>query len=421
MKNKLFILNHFSQIILGSSLFFLSGCFFNSSSGTAQTSSSESTSTSAPIETTYVTTATNNYEYTLGKNLETLSSGSVEREFIVHVPANIDNTKPVPVVFMLHGTTGSGDVMYNSSGWVKKSEQENIISVYPSALYYCYGEDDIQINGVIDANEWRITTKWNANCLGVDYRPLCPSSVIAKLPAAKRRMLKTLEVNKSGQYVQDLKKEEDFFRSMIETLKTKYPVDETRFYISGFSNGGEMSSFLSVAMSDVFSAAAANGGSSREITTTAAQPIPVIFAVGSVDHRFLEWSLNPETTTLGSPQFNQSCASLDPLVSLYIPSECNLHEFPLDSSVLDQGIMQAMNSKFTTGQGIDFSNPTSDMIQLNGVDVGRFSSDISTIGGDNSYTMLILDNVDHVYPNGDDKSPIIMADYLWDFFKQYHK
>ena len=38
----------------------------------------------------------------------------IDREYFIHIPANYDGSKEVPLVFMLHGTSGDGEVFYDS-------------------------------------------------------------------------------------------------------------------------------------------------------------------------------------------------------------------------------------------------------------------------------------------------------------------
>nr|MBP6796091.1 hypothetical protein [Saprospiraceae bacterium] len=55
----------------------------------------------------------------------------VDREYFIHIPTNHDSSKQVPLVFMLHGTGGNGDDMYQNSGWAELSEKEGLIAVFP--------------------------------------------------------------------------------------------------------------------------------------------------------------------------------------------------------------------------------------------------------------------------------------------------
>ena len=55
-----------------------------------------------------------------GKVVRHLMVDGVQREVVLHVPDSVDGSSDVPVVFMLHGTSGSGHKFYNISGWVEK-------------------------------------------------------------------------------------------------------------------------------------------------------------------------------------------------------------------------------------------------------------------------------------------------------------
>ena len=59
-----------------------------------------------------------------------------QREFIIHVPAGYQGDRPIPVVFMLHGSNHHPGTIYNSSHWKEKSEQETILVVYPGSWRY---------------------------------------------------------------------------------------------------------------------------------------------------------------------------------------------------------------------------------------------------------------------------------------------
>lgn len=93
-------------------------------------------------------------QYETGKNYYTTEVEGVTREYYVHVPANYNPNNPTPVVFMLHGATGNGLGTYNNSGWKELGETENIITVFPTALVYCY------------TNSFGVTktaTRWNSS------------------------------------------------------------------------------------------------------------------------------------------------------------------------------------------------------------------------------------------------------------------
>ena len=47
-----------------------------------------------------------------GRQVRRLTVDGVERELVVHVPAAVDGSRTVPVVVMIHGTSGSGARFY---------------------------------------------------------------------------------------------------------------------------------------------------------------------------------------------------------------------------------------------------------------------------------------------------------------------
>lgn len=169
------------------------------------------------------------------------------REFIVFQPAGIKKSSPVPVVFMLHGTSGDGEKFYNISGWKEKAAEEKFYAVFPSSLAYCITEDGVT----------KTTTKWRHYDLD---SIACP-----------------------GQKIYDDVK---FFREMLKFLQTTYPIDPKRVYVSGFSNGGQFSFRLAVEASDVVAAVAPFGSMYSENGKVPLSMIPIYNGFGNMDDRF---------------------------------------------------------------------------------------------------------------------------------------
>ena len=92
-------------------------------------------------------------EYVVGKNRFTTLIDGLEREYYVHVPKSYAASSAVPLVFMLHGTSGNGEEFYINSGWKEVGETNNLITVFPSSWRYCIIDED----GVR-----KTTTKWNS-------------------------------------------------------------------------------------------------------------------------------------------------------------------------------------------------------------------------------------------------------------------
>lgn len=184
--------------------------------------------------------------YQIGKNRFTLSIDGDEREYYVHVPGSYSSSEEVPVVFMLHGTSGDGLRFYNISGWKEVGEKENILTVFPSSWRYC----------IIDGGQEKNTTKWT----------MFPESGWTHC---------------AGEIPRD---DIGFLRAVVEELKTKFDVDEQRIYLAGFSNGGKMAFRAAVEMSDVFAAIAQNSGTHVEGETfSPIRNIPLLLQFGNFE------------------------------------------------------------------------------------------------------------------------------------------
>lgn len=193
---------------------------------------------------TLMMSATNSF--IRGKNKFLTVVNNDVREYYVHVPKSYDGSTKVPVVFMLHGTSGNGEKFYNESGWVEVSEEENIITVFPSSWRYC----------IIDDGQIKNTTKWNI------------------LPDAEWSLC-------AGQTGRDDIK---FIKTIITELKSKFKVDTSKLYLEGFSNGGQMAAKCAIEMSDIFAAIVENAGSFfLDTTYIPKRKLPVMFEIGNQD------------------------------------------------------------------------------------------------------------------------------------------
>jgi polyhydroxybutyrate depolymerase len=181
-----------------------------------------------------------------GKNRFTTTIDGDEREYYVHVPQSYTGASPVPVVFMLHGTSGNGEDFYTRSGWKEVGEDENIITVFPSSWRYCIIDDGVQKN----------TTKWNT----------VPAEWTFCAGQTPRNDIK-------------------FLNTIITELNSKYKIDNKHIYLAGFSNGGQMAAKCGIEMSDKFAAIVqAEGSFSRDTTYIPLRKLPVTFQYGNEDY-----------------------------------------------------------------------------------------------------------------------------------------
>lgn len=309
-----------------------------------------------------------------GRVVRRLTVDGIERELVLHVPSKVDGTRRVPAVFMLHGTSGSGDRLYGISGWVEMAESEGLIAVFPSALSYCLGEDD-DSDGVIEASEYKVTTKWAGGTLGTPSMPLCTDAQIAALPAARQQEIQSRRV----------RDELAFFDAMVALLSSELPVDPKRIYVTGFSNGGQMSGRLMMERSRAFAAFAFAGGI-PVVPGPAERPAPAFFSVGSKDDRFID--------ALGLP------------------------ELPLDATLLNIAPVQTFITRVAAALQLDSSQYVSAATAVRGKTVSTLTYARSLAGADNQLVVAVVDDAAHEYPNGQNH-PVVMADLLWPFFQRY--
>ena len=309
-----------------------------------------------------------------GRIVRRLVVDGIEREFLIHVPQRVDGSTRVPVVIMIHGTSGSGGKFYSISGWVEKADATGFIAVFPSALSYCLGDDDDR-DGVVEADEYKITTKWAAGQLGSALMPLCSDEQIARLPPDRQARIES-------RIVRD---DVAFFDAIVASLQRELPVDPGRLYVTGFSNGAQMSGRLLIERTNTFAAFAMAAGG-LAVPGPALRPAPVVFSVGSMDDGFLDVS--------------------------------DLPELPLDDTLVYLTPFDGLAQRLTSAVSLDPAPPTFLPVRVNGKTLATHTYATSLVGADNRLVMAVIEDATHQYPNGTNH-PVVMADLLWPFFMRY--
>jgi poly(3-hydroxybutyrate) depolymerase len=298
----------------------------------------------------------------------TLDIGGLTRHFTVHLPWKARGGSNTPVVFMLHGTSGTGDEFYNHSGWREKADAEGFIAVFPTALRHCFYEDDNANGSFEHPAERRTPTKWAMPDLGrADRMPLCTAEQRAGLPA-----------DAAAAVDHPLADDIAFFRAMVADVVATYAADPKRVYVTGFSNGGQMSHTLAQQASDLIAAAAANAGHMREgFGTPAPRPMSMIFVVGSMDDRFTE--------NLGSP--------------LPMTDQCAAQVFANRM----QGLLGTLSLAATPCSWQE--------AQLYGqrMSIHQYTGSTAVPAASNRLYSVVVEGLTHTYPN-------YMPDALWSFF-----
>jgi polyhydroxybutyrate depolymerase len=151
-----------------------------------------------------------------GQGLITLTHGGITREYNLYVPTTYTPGTPVPLVFVLHGTTQNGGGIMDISDFNAVAEAHGFIAAYPSG----------------------IGGSWNTS-----------------LPGAST--------------ADDL--------GLIDTIATlleqQYDIDPLRVYSCGFSAGGYMSYRLACESPRCFAAIASVAGTMTDVAYNACAPV----------------------------------------------------------------------------------------------------------------------------------------------------
>jgi polyhydroxybutyrate depolymerase len=227
---------------------------------------------------TCVTAGAVGIPYRTGVNCRTVEVDGHPRRFVVYVPRHRPVTGPLrPVVFMFHGSSGTGEQFLAGSGWREQADATGLVAVFPTGLRY----------RVLDSG--RRSTKWNTFDLAEEV---------------------DLDEKPAG-YPDDAPWPADdvgFTDSIMRDLGRRLPIDPDRVYASGFSNGGEFAARLAVERSDRLAAAAFSGGGLSSVQPPS-RPIPMWLTAGTLDDRILAHTGPPPLTEL----------PLDPVSLLSVP------------------------------------------------------------------------------------------------------
>lgn len=176
-----------------------------------------------------------------GESTRTLPHDGLKRSYIVYVPAAVDWSRPVPLVFVFHGGTGNAESAIRMSGFNGVADQNGFIVVYP--------------NGSGLLSDDKLLT-WNGgSCCG----------------SAQRN-----NVDDVG-----------FVRAMVTDLQAQANIDVKRIYATGMSNGGILSQRLACEAADLFAAVAPVSGTLNFQPCDPSRPISLIEFHGTADQNIL--------------------------------------------------------------------------------------------------------------------------------------
>ncbi len=297
----------------------------------------------------------------------------MQREFWVHVGRTAQPNTPVPLVMFLHGTSGSGKQYLNISRWREKADTAGFIAVFPSALVYCFRDDENNDGDMDDPGELHATSKWTQGSLGDTLQPLCrPRDYLKLSPTQRQRTMHRFQDDTL------------FLDAMVADLKANFLIDTKRMYIAGFSNGGEMVSRLLVVRSHLFAAMASHAGHMHiPPAPLGARRVPFLRSVGNKDDRY--FSTLPGGT------------------------------MPVVQAAINFPFIQRTSVVPYLQQGLLANAPVWAPMTWNGRRIGRWTYPTALAGNKNPFAFLLVEGNTHAYPNGQ-LHEVTMADRTWPFF-----
>jgi polyhydroxybutyrate depolymerase len=178
-----------------------------------------------------------------GTSVHTMSFGGLERTYRVHRPPGL--ATPAPLVVMMHGAYGSAEQAETSYGWDPLADSAKFVVAYPDG-----------VDGV-----------WNGHgCCG---------------RAAKEN-------------IDDV----GFITAMIGQITAALPIDKSRVYATGFSNGGIMS-YVLACNTGMFAAIGPDAATQMD-PCTAPHPTSVIHIHGT-DDPTVPYNGGPGWSTVNGP------------------------------------------------------------------------------------------------------------------------
>lgn len=166
-----------------------------------------------------------------------LTHQKLRRNYFVHVPPQAAAGRPMPVVLSFHGGGSNAEVMRTYTRMDRAADRDGYIAVYPSGSSGLGG---------------RFLT-WNAgNCCG---------------PAA------ALQIDDVG-----------FVLALLDDLEKRVPIDATRVYATGLSNGAMMAYRVAAEAPERIAAVAGVAGTMSLQRFAPSVPVPVMHIHSTQDH-----------------------------------------------------------------------------------------------------------------------------------------
>ncbi|NNM35435.1 MAG: hypothetical protein HKO53_20335 [Gemmatimonadetes bacterium] len=154
-----------------------------------------------------------------------LQIGGVTRDYIVHIPPDLDPSAPAPLLFVFHGAEGTAEGMMMLSWFNAEARRHGLVVVYPDS----------------EAGRWDFTG------------------------------------------LRDLA----FVDAIVERISGSISIDPERLFTSGFSNGALMAIWMTCNRSEQVAGAGIVGGTILSgLPCSFRRPVPAVFLLGDEDRQF---------------------------------------------------------------------------------------------------------------------------------------
>ena len=207
-----------------------------------------------------------------------LISGALERCYLIYSPNNNENSQRLPVVFALHGFAGNGNGLRSIAVWESVAEKEKFIVVYPDGSSF--------------------PLRWNIG-------------PIANIPT-----------------VDDLQ----FIRDVINQLSGIAPIDRERIYVTGFSNGGQMTHRIACNLADQVAAVGIVDGFDPGMLEecSPSRPVPIMAFFGTANPlagvRYPKWFQKMINVTIDDTEPPLPINAIDKWLETWAKrNKCNLN------------------------------------------------------------------------------------------------
>jgi len=177
-----------------------------------------------------------------GVSTNFIEHSGLNREYLLYIPPNIDNSENLPIIFNFHGYQGQAEQFFNQTDLVEIADNNGVVLVYPQG-------SDLPVGA----------SHWNA----------APSNSSS-----------TSFVNKSS--TDDI----GFFKALLDEINQNNIIDLNRVYVIGYSNGGMFSHFLACNTENIIAAVGDVAGTMLNETFNScnpSSPIPILKIHGTSD------------------------------------------------------------------------------------------------------------------------------------------